>query len=76
MVNGRLFYIDVNSIEPGKQSLIHEWRVSLDGKPTSFKALCNEERLSLRFGRDHLGVIYLSTMPDGKIYKLVGSRNL
>jgi glucose/arabinose dehydrogenase len=76
MVNGRLFYIDLTSVVPGKQNPIHEWKVSLHGEPTSFKALCNEERLSLRFGRDHLGVIYLSTMPDGKIYKLVGDKNL
>ena len=76
MVNGRLFYIDLASVIPGKQSSIQEWRVSLNGKPTSFKALCNEERLSLRFGMDHLGVIYLSTMPDGKIYKLVSDKNL
>jgi glucose/arabinose dehydrogenase/mono/diheme cytochrome c family protein len=76
MVNGRLFYIDLKTIVPGKQSPIHEWQISLDGKPTSFKTLCDDARLSLRFGRDHLGVIYLSTMPDGKIYKLAGDKNL
>jgi mono/diheme cytochrome c family protein len=71
MVNGRLFFVEVADIRQGKKTRIKEWRVALDGKPISFKELCNDERLSMRFGRDHQGEIYISTMPDGKIYKLV-----
>lgn len=71
MVNGRLFYVDLAELKPGIQTPIREWQVSLDGKPTSFKTLCDDSRLSMRFGRDYQGEIYISTMPDGKIYKLV-----
>ena len=72
MVNGRLFYVNVDDLKHGEPTQIKEFQISLNGKNTSFKALCDEERLSMRFGRDHEGEIYISTMPDGKIYKLVG----
>ncbi len=71
MVNGRLFYVDVDDLQPGRRSVMKEFRVSLNGRITSFKELCDEARLSMRFGRDDEGEIYISTMPDGKIYKLV-----
>lgn len=71
MVNGRLFYVNVDDIKPGQPATMKEFQVALDGKRTSFKGLCNDERLSMRFGRDHEGEIYISTMPDGKVYKLV-----
>lgn len=71
MVNGRLFYVEVDDIRPSQAAPIKEWRVSLNGKVTSFKELCDDARLSMRFGTDHKGDIYISTMPDGKIYKLV-----
>jgi len=70
MVNGRLFYVDVADLKPGSKAPMKEFQISLNGKLTSFKGLCDDERLSMRFGRDHLGEIYISTMPDGKIYKL------
>ena len=71
MVNGRLFYVEEADIKPDVPATMKEWRISLNGRITSFKELCDDVRLSMRFGRDHLGEIYLSTMPDGKIYKLV-----
>lgn len=71
MVNGRLFFVEVDEIKEGERARMKEFQVSLGGKRTSFKQLCNDERLSMRFGRDDEGEIYISTMPDGKIYKLV-----
>ncbi|MEO5600195.1 MAG: PQQ-dependent sugar dehydrogenase [Cyclobacteriaceae bacterium] len=76
MVNGRLFYIEMANLQPGVQTQMKEWQISLNGKRTSFKALCEDERLSLRFGKDQKGEIYLSTMPDGKIYRIVSARHL
>jgi glucose/arabinose dehydrogenase len=73
MVNGRLFYVDIQDISQGRPIPFREFQISLNGKRTSFKALCDDERLSLRFGRDHLGEIFISTMPDGKIYELTGA---
>jgi len=74
MVNGRLFYVNVADIKEGEKAPFQELRISLNGKITSFKELCNDERLSVRFGRDHEGEIYLSAMPDGKLYKIVSAR--
>lgn len=71
MVNGRLFYVNVQDVRVGEKAPIKEFRVALNGKLTTFKELCDDERLSMRFGRDHEGEIYISTMPDGKVYKLV-----
>jgi hypothetical protein len=71
MVNGRLFYINVDDILPGKPAPMKEFRVALNGKVTSFKDLCDDTRLSMRFGRDDDGEIYISTMPDGNVYQLV-----
>ena len=71
MVNGRLFYVDVAAIRPGKKTEMREFQIALNGKRTTFKDLCDAERLSMRFGRDHLGEIYVSTMPDGRIYRFV-----
>lgn len=74
MVNGRLFYINVDDVKRGAKAAMKEFQISLGGKRTSFKDLCQDERLSMRFGRDVDGEIYISTMPDGKVYKLVGAR--
>lgn len=71
MVNGRLFYVEVNDIQPSQPAVMKEWKISLNGKVTSFKQLCDDARLSMRFGTDYKGDIYISTMPDGKIYKLI-----
>lgn len=71
MVNGRLFYVEEADVQAGRQAPMREWSISLNGKKTSFKQLCDAERLSMRFGRDDQGEIYISTMPDGQIYKLV-----
>lgn len=76
MVNGRLFFINVDDIEEGKRAPMQELKISLDNRVTSFKELCVAERLSMRFGRDHEGEFYISTMPDGKVYKLIGAKRL
>ena len=71
MVNGRLFYVNVDDVREGQEAPMMEVKVALNGKLTTLKELCDDERLSMRFGRDHAGEIYISTMPDGKIYKLI-----
>jgi glucose/arabinose dehydrogenase len=68
---GRLFYINISDLQPGKMAPIKEWFVSLDGKRLSLRSLCGQERVDLRFARDREGEIYLFTKPDGKIYRLV-----
>jgi glucose/arabinose dehydrogenase len=67
---GRLFYIDMKDIQPGRLAPIKAWNVSLDGKVETLKQLCGNDRVDLHFGKDASGEIYIMTKPDGKVYKL------
>ncbi len=70
---GKLFHIKTSTIEQGKQSEIKEWRITLEGKPTTLKNLCGSNRVDLHFGRDAKGELYIFTKADGKIYKLISA---
>ncbi|ULQ52063.1 PQQ-dependent sugar dehydrogenase [Flavihumibacter fluvii] len=70
--SGRLFYVNMAELRPGKQATIHEWQVSLSGQLKTLRELCNTSRVDLHFGRDAKGELYIMTKPDGKIYKLTG----
>jgi glucose/arabinose dehydrogenase/mono/diheme cytochrome c family protein len=67
---GRLFYVNVEDLKQGKQAIVKEWFVSLNGKRLSLRTLCGQNRVDLRFAKDDKGEIYLFTKPDGKIYRL------
>jgi mono/diheme cytochrome c family protein len=71
IVNGRLFFVSTETISPGIQSPIEEWRISLNGEVRSLQSLCGADKVDLRFGRDAAGEIYLLVKQDGKIYKLI-----
>lgn len=68
---GRLFYISMAEIKQGKQAVIKEWNVSVNGSIKTIRELCGSERADLHFGKDAQGELYLLTKPDGKMYKLV-----
>jgi len=70
IVQGRLFYVEVDDLKIGKQSPVTEWQVAINGETRKLKELCGADKVDLRFGRDHLGEIYILTKPDGKVYKL------
>jgi len=70
---GRLFYSEVKELIPGKQAVIKEWRVTIDGKMSTMEQLCGDSRVDMRIGRDAHGELYVFTKPDGKIYKVVGA---
>lgn len=74
IVRGRMFYIDMKDIKPGTQAQIKEWRISFNGEITTLSKLCDSQKVDERFGRDNTGELYLTTKPDGKIYRLVSSR--
>jgi hypothetical protein len=38
--------------------------------------LCGAKKVDVRFGRDHLGEIYVMTKLDGKVYKLVPGKGV
>ncbi|MEJ1239988.1 PQQ-dependent sugar dehydrogenase [Chryseolinea sp. T2] len=70
---GRLFFSNVNEMTEGKQAVIHEFQVSVDGKLTTMEKLCGDGRVDVRIGRDAKGELYIFTKPDGKIYQVTGA---
>lgn len=73
--NGRLFYVNMKNLKPGKFADIKELTPALNGDTTSIKKLCGSDRVDLRLGIDRKGEMYVFTKPDGKIYKIVGAKN-
>ena len=74
IASGRLFYIELADVKPGKLAPISEWTFSLNGAPSTFKKLAgSDRRVDMHFGRDALGELYILIKPDGKVYKLVSA---
>jgi glucose/arabinose dehydrogenase/mono/diheme cytochrome c family protein len=73
IATGRLFYINIADIKQGKQATIHEWKISMNGNPTTFQELSGSKRVEIRFGRDSKGELYILSKADGKLYKLVSA---
>jgi len=71
--SGRLFYFDVADIRKNKFVPIREWRISVNGVPTTLKKTSQSERVDLHFGRDARGEIFLFTKADGKLYQITGA---
>jgi glucose/arabinose dehydrogenase/mono/diheme cytochrome c family protein len=69
IVRGRLFFIDLNEIELGKQAKVYEWYISVDEKNTDLMKLTGATRVDLRFGKDASDNVYIMTKADGKIYQ-------
>jgi len=68
-----LYYIDLADVKQGKQATIKEWRISMNGKPETFRHLAGSDRADMRFGRDAQGELYIMTKTDAKLYKLVSA---
>jgi glucose/arabinose dehydrogenase/mono/diheme cytochrome c family protein len=69
IVNGRLFYVETNELKQGNQAVIHEFAIALNGKATTMKELCGNDRVNLRLGKDAKGELYVFSKADGKIYR-------
>ncbi len=67
---GRLYYVNKTDIGL-KNAPIYEWKVKVNGKVTTLRNLCSDNRVDLHFGRDYQGELYIMTKPDGKLYKIV-----
>lgn len=74
IVKGRLFYVEMKDIKVGSQAPIKEWKITVDGVPKTLTELTGQSKVDERFGRDRQGELYLTTKPDGKIYKLVHAK--
>ncbi len=75
IVNGRVFGVNADELEPGKQSEIHELLLEMDGEPvTMLELVGGGERVDLRFGSDLEGELYVMEKIHGNVYKVVGAR--
>jgi mono/diheme cytochrome c family protein len=76
IVKGRLFYVEMKDLKLGSQAPIREWQVTVNGVKKTLTELCGAKKVDVRFGRDHLGEIYVMTKPDGKVYRLVPGKGV
>jgi glucose/arabinose dehydrogenase len=76
IVNGRVFYVDVDDLEPGRQAEIEELTLLRDGEPVTLLELVGAERADLRFGQGEDGEIYLTTKQDGMVRALAPAEGL
>jgi glucose/arabinose dehydrogenase len=74
IVKGRLFYVEMKDLAIGKQAVIKELQLKLNGQKKTLTELTGEDKVDVRFGRDHTGEMYILTKPDGRVYKIVGAK--
>ena len=72
IVSGRVFYINTNAIESGKQTEILEFELLFNGALSTFKNITSSLKTDLRFGLGTNKELYLFTKTDGKIWKVTG----
>jgi mono/diheme cytochrome c family protein len=73
IVKGRLFYVEMKDLKPGSPAVIKEWQVNYEGARKTLVELSGASKVDERFGMDRHGELYLTTKPDGKIYRLVSA---
>lgn len=72
IANGRVFYVDADSLALGSQAEIKEVQLKFNGANRSLLQMVGQSRTDLRFGTDERGEIYLTTKRDGRIRRPVG----
>lgn len=72
IVNGRVFLVNSNQLQVGKQAPIEEMQIELNGRLTTFRELSGSQKTDLRFGLGLGNTFYLYTKADGKIYRIKG----
>lgn len=83
IVDGRVFYTNAGEMRRNKKHLAHLYQMMLfdtTGRRVTMQELAGEgapgdpNRVDLRFGRDGDGELYLLAKANGKIWKVVGTR--
>ncbi len=72
-VFGRLFYVDVDTLAPGRQAPFGELRLLQGGEQIDLLTIVptgRRARADMRFGTDAAGEIYVLTKQDGMIRRL------
>ncbi len=75
IVKGRMFYVEMKDLKIGSQATIREFQLTLNGVKKTLVELTGEDKVDVRFGRDHTGEMYILTKPDGKVYKIAGAQS-
>lgn len=70
IVNGRVFYVDADSLTLGAQAEIKELRLTHNGTNRTLLQRVAASRTDLRFGTDEAGELYFTTKQDAKIRKV------
>ncbi|RRB15645.1 cytochrome C [Larkinella knui] len=70
IVNGRVFFVENDQLQLGKQAPIQEFTVQVAGKTATFQELSKSAKTDLRFGLGLNQDFYIYTKADGKIYKI------
>ena len=75
IVNGRIFHVAVDGLNPGAQATLQELRLLRGGSPVTLRTLVggSSGRVDLRFGQDEAGEMYVLTKQDGKIRKFAAA---
>ena len=72
LVNGRMFYTDVDEMTLGNQATVHELTLFHDGSEQTLKQIMgNVPRTDLRFGVDNDGEIYVIAKRTGEIFRMI-----
>ncbi|MGA0555863.1 PQQ-dependent sugar dehydrogenase [Larkinella sp. VNQ87] len=70
IVLGRVFFVDSDQLQLGKQTPIQELAVEVGGKPATFQQLSGSKKTDLRFGLGLNNEFYIYTKADGRIYRI------
>jgi len=70
IVQGRVFYVDTDSLALGKQAGISEFSLSFNGKPSTFKDIVKNTKADLRFGIGASNDLFIYTKSDGKVWQV------
>lgn len=73
IVNGRIFAVNADELELGKQAEIRELLLEMDGKPLKLLEHTAAGRVDLRFGTDLENELYVMEKIHGHIFKVVGA---
>ncbi|TMM58063.1 c-type cytochrome [Maribacter algarum] len=73
---GTLFFSELSDISEGEQAEIYKLGLELNGRVTSFSEMEKGQRVDLRFGRNSSGELFIFTKSNGKVYEVVGCKNM
>jgi hypothetical protein len=77
IVDGQVFYTNAGEMRRGNPHRAHLYQLMLfdkTGKWVTMQQLAGDQRVDLRFGRDGEGELYLLAKANGRIWKVVGTR--